>query len=61
MALFLGGAFSNIIDRVFIGCVLDYIPIFKEIFPVFNIADIGISLGAFFIFSEIITKNHLEK
>ena len=52
LGLLAGGALSNILDRFFFGCVLDYISVFKKFFPVFNIADIGIFGGfLFFLFS----------
>lgn len=45
----LAGAIGNIFDRIFRGYVVDFI-YFKPIdFPVFNFADICISLGCFFI------------
>ena len=47
--LVLGGALSNIVDRYFFGCVIDYISL-VNILPTFNIADIAIFLGCFLIF-----------
>lgn len=44
LALILAGAVSNMIDRVFPGCVIDFINL--GFWPVFNLADIFISLGA---------------
>lgn len=47
--LVLGGAVSNLVDRFFSGCVLDWIAIFA--FPVFNLADAIIFLGlVWFVF-----------
>lgn len=45
--LFLGGILGNLVDRVFLGHVIDYLDftIFTYHYPVFNIADIGIVLG----------------
>jgi signal peptidase II len=40
----LGGAFANIFDRVSDGLVTDYLAV--GTFPIFNVADIWISLGA---------------
>lgn len=56
MGLLMGGASSNLFDRFFFGCVLDYIFIFKKFFPVFNVADISISCGALFILFSLIKK-----
>ncbi len=44
--LFAGGI-SNLIDRIFLGCVTDFIHIFS--FPVFNLADIYLTLGVVFL------------
>lgn len=43
LALILGGTLGNLIDRLRLGSVVDFIAIWK--FPVFNIADIAITCG----------------
>ena len=43
--LIFGGAFSNAIDRLLAGCVIDFININFLSFPVFNLADIFIFIG----------------
>jgi len=45
--LIIGGAFSNLYDRVFLGFVVDYIDV--RVWPVFNLSDSAISVGAFFL------------
>ncbi len=45
--LILAGAISNIIDRIFFGCVIDFIDL--KFWPVFNLADIYITIGAIMI------------
>ena len=48
LSLVLGGALGNLIDRVRLGYVVDFIQIFYRhwYFPAFNIADSAISIGA---------------
>lgn len=55
--LILAGGIGNLIDRIFKGFVVDYIdinPIFK--FPVFNLADICITIGYTIIVIYLITN-----
>jgi len=42
--LVLGGAFGNLIDRIFLGHVIDFIDF--RIWPAFNVADSCITIGA---------------
>ncbi len=48
LALILGGAIGNLIDRLVFGHVIDYIQVWlgSYPFPAFNIADAAISVGA---------------
>jgi signal peptidase II len=46
--LILSGAISNIVDRVRFGCVIDFIDI--RVWPVFNFADIYITIGSVIVF-----------
>jgi len=48
LALVLGGAVGNLIDRIMLGYVTDFIQVWfgNWAFPSFNIADAGISVGA---------------
>ena len=43
-SLILGGAIGNLVDRINYGCVIDFIDF--RIWPVFNIADSAITIGA---------------
>ena len=57
VTMMFAGAFSNAIDRIFRGFVVDYIRTLFISFPVFNIADISITAGAallvlYFIFFD---------
>lgn len=47
LALILGGTFGNLIDRIIFGCVIDFIDL--KIWPVFNLADSFITIGAIII------------
>ena len=42
--LILGGAVANLIDRIRVGCVIDYLDF--RIWPVFNLADSSVVIGA---------------
>jgi len=48
LALILGGAIGNLIDRILLGHVIDYIQVWlgSYPFPAFNVADAAISVGA---------------
>ena len=49
LALIIGGALGNLIDRVRYGHVVDFVQVYYwpgELFPAFNIADSAISVGA---------------
>ena len=48
LALVLGGAVGNLVDRVLLGYVTDFIQVWfgSWPFPSFNVADAGISVGA---------------
>lgn len=51
LALVLGGAIGNVIDRVNYHYVVDFIQVHWQdsYFPTFNVADIAISIGAFLL------------
>lgn len=48
LALILGGALGNLIDRALFGHVIDFLVLYYDpyYFPAFNVADAAISLGA---------------
>ncbi len=48
LAMIMGGAVGNLIDRLYAGEVIDFIEIGAggHWFPVFNVADMGVSIGA---------------
>jgi signal peptidase II len=57
LALIMGGALGNLIDRIAYGHVIDFLDFYWRglgHFPAFNIADTGITIGAFlFIVDEL--------
>jgi signal peptidase II len=48
LALILAGALGNVIDRLRLGHVIDFIMVYwdEHVFPIFNVADCSISVGA---------------
>ena len=51
--MILGGLVGNLIDRIFYGYVIDYLSFGN--FPIFNLADIGITIGVgLLIISELL-------
>ncbi|MBU0503422.1 MAG: signal peptidase II [Candidatus Omnitrophota bacterium] len=54
LGLILAGALGNLMDRVFFGYVIDFIDF--RIWPVFNIADSAITIGAIFLVYTIFKK-----
>ena len=65
LALMLGGAIGNLIDRVFRQEVVDFVHtyIFSYSFPVFNIADASLTIGVFLLVIHMFLeeKNAKEK
>lgn len=51
LALILGGAVGNLIDRIHLGYVVDFIQIYYQrwSWPAFNLADSAITVGAFML------------
>ena len=57
LALILGGALGNVIDRVLFGAVVDFLD-FHALgyhWPAFNVADMGISCGAVLLIWDALT------
>ena len=68
LALVIGGALGNLIDRVAYGHVIDFIDVYWDAslhWPAFNIADSAISVGAVMLIIDSIkhheSKNQSEK
>ena len=59
LSLILGGAIGNLIDRLYLGKVIDYIQVWLGSYPwpAFNIADAAISVGiVLLIVSSFVSK-----
>lgn len=56
LALILGGALGNLWDRMLLGYVRDFISVYygSWSFPVFNVADMAISVGAVMLVIELL-------
>lgn len=57
--LIISGALSNIIDRLYLGCVIDFIDL--KFWPVFNLADVYITIGATVLVIRTIREKKLVK
>ena len=53
--LIFSGAVSNLADRIRFGCVVDYIDL--KFWPIFNLADVYITLGVIFILTKFLKSN----
>ncbi len=63
IALVLGGAIGNLIDRVLYGQVTDFIQVYytSHYFPAFNIADSAITLGAGLLILDMLLSSHNQQ
>ena len=61
LALILGGAIGNLVDRVRIGYVVDFIDVFYQSYhwPVFNLADSAICVGAVLLAALWMRESHV--
>ena len=57
IALIMGGALGNLVDRFFRGAVVDFLDFYYRAYhwPTFNIADMSITVGALMIIGVAIT------
>ena len=54
LAMIVGGGIGNMIDRIFVGYVVDFFDARFINFPVFNVADCFVTVGAFTLFFVIL-------
>jgi len=59
VSLVLGGAVGNLIDRIRLGYVVDFIDVYykNHHWPVFNVADSGICIGAVLLLMDMFLNN----
>ena len=59
LGLIVGGTLGNLFDRIMYHAVIDYLSfdIFKYSFPVFNLADVAITVGTFLLIIGYIIEN----
>ncbi len=62
LSLILGGAIGNLLDRAFSGYVIDFIDLYYKHYhwPIFNLADSAICLGAIFLTIDLCKSSRAE-
>ncbi|OEF96054.1 signal peptidase II [Desulfuribacillus alkaliarsenatis] len=60
ITLLLGGAVGNLIDRIFVGAVIDFLDFRLINYPIFNIADVAIVIGVVLLFIDLWHTHKLE-
>lgn len=62
LALILGGTLGNLYDRIIYHKVIDFIDFYYEKwhYPIFNIADSAICIGAIFLLIDLIRKEKIK-
>jgi signal peptidase II len=63
LTLILGGAIGNVIDRLRLGHVIDFVLVYwnDAKFPAFNVADAAITIGALLVLLETIREYRQER
>lgn len=63
LALILGGAIGNVIDRIWLGYVVDFIQVYYQqwYWPAFNVADSAIFIGVAMLIIESIREYRAEQ
>ncbi len=60
LSMIAGGGIGNMIDRIYLGYVIDFIDVRLINFAVFNIADSFVTVGAFLLMGYMIYDTYLE-
>ena len=63
LGIIIGGILGNLFDRLLHKAVIDYLSfeIFNYNFPVFNLADIGITIGALLLIIDVVIEEKRTK
>jgi signal peptidase II len=63
ISLVLGGAIVNLIDRVWLGHVIDFLDVYYGSYhwPIFNIADSAITVGVILLIIDMFFNDHPER
>ncbi len=63
LSLILAGALGNVIDRVRLGHVIDFIMVYwdEHMFPIFNVADSAITVGAALLLLDALLETRRSK
>ena len=63
ISLILGGAAGNLVDRVWLGHVIDFIDVYYQQYhwPIFNIADSAITIGVILLIFDLFRNDHEHK
>jgi signal peptidase II len=63
ISLILGGAIGNLIDRVWLGHVVDFLDVYYGVhhWPIFNIADSAITIGITLLVIDLFTNDHEDQ
>jgi signal peptidase II len=58
----LGGAIGNVIDRIYLGKVIDFIDVYYEAYhwPAFNVADSAITVGAVILLFQSVFEKRVQ-
>jgi len=62
ISLILGGAIGNLIDRIWLGHVIDFLDVYygSHHWPIFNIADSAITVGVVLLLIDLFLNDHPE-
>lgn len=59
LAMIVGGGVGNLIDRIFLGYVTDFLDI--HLIPIFNVADCFVTVGCVLLVIAVLTEKKEEK